>query len=132
MCNRFLSSYLALQFLTVKHIQYYSFTTSQLHECTCMVPWHKTCSVEYTHLMCAMCVTYMDIPCNSHMWIFHVIYTHGYSMHAIYTRVLWPLLFNVCITSSNNLLNISHFTQSASISITHLQSLLASYYLKML
>ena len=82
-----------------------------------MVPWYKflwTCSVEYTHLMCGMCVTCMDIPRNSHVGIFYIIYTHRYSMHAIYKRghtgVLWSLLFNVCITSSNNLLiyRISH------------------------
>ena len=40
------------------------------------------------------------------------------------------LLFNTCFTSSNKLLNVS--LQNASISITHLLSLLARYHVAML
>ena len=42
---------------------------------------------------------------NLHVWIFHAIYTLGH------TRVFMALLFNVCITSSNNSLNVLKFTK---------------------
>ena len=94
-------------------VWYCSIITSHLHAWTHVVPQQKLvltmfpCSVEYTQLVCSTQVTRMDIP--------HAIYMHGFSMQCthvdMHVYVFMALLFNVCITSSNNLLNVSNFTK---------------------
>ena len=46
-----------------------------------------------------------NYTCNLHAGIFHAMYTHGRA------HVFMALLFNVCITSSNNSLNVLNFTK---------------------
>ena len=111
-------------------IQYCSFITSILHVCICMAPQHEftwttfhvawnmsrlLCATHVTWYFsrgthetwhtprhvepdpCEQLVTRVNIPCNLHTWR-HVHWWHCY-------------LANSCITSSNNLLNVSNFTK---------------------
>ena len=57
--------------------------------------------------------THVDIPHNLHAWIFHVIYKCGFCIQftCMDKRVFMALLFNACITSANNSLNVSNFTK---------------------
>ena len=66
---------------------------------------HVPHSMEYTRLVCATHVTYMDIPRMLNLWIFHVCNMHGYSTQfthgdftCVDTLLFMALLFNACIT----------------------------------